>query len=141
MINKEKRRAPSPPFSSPPPPPPPSQPQKPAALNIEQISPFPLLPPPPPPPEFPPTLQTTEGSGGNLAHDPPLPLPPPPPPPSSVLPVLKEGGDGVLGPEFSRGVKVRKKEKQSCELYIDAPRQSLLKQIQQGVKLKPVSCC
>lgn len=137
MIKKVKRRAPSPPFSSPPPPP--SQPQEPAALNIEQISPFVPLPPPPPPPEFPPTLQTTEGSGGNLAHDPPLP--PTPPPQSSVLPVLKKEGDGVLGAEISRGVKLRKKEKQSCELYIDVPRQSLLKQIQQGVKLKPVSCC
>lgn len=135
--NKVKRRAHSSPVSpSPPPPLHQCQPPKPAALNIEQM--LPLLPaaPPPPPPDFPPTLQT-EGSGGNLAHEPPIP----PAPPSSSLPMLKEGGDGVLGlEEISRGVKLRKIEKRSCELYIDVPRQSLLKQIQQGVKLKPVSC-
>ena len=91
---------------------------------------------PPPPFPSPPPLQPQESAALNVQQ-----ITPPPPPP--ILPVQKEGGDGVLGPEEkgSRGAGLRKREKQSCELYIDVPRQPLLKQIQQGVQLKPVSCC
>lgn len=41
--------------------------------------------------------------------------------------------------EIRRGLKGRKVEKQTCELDADAARQTLLRHIQQGVKLKPVS--
>lgn len=131
MINKAKRRAPSPPFPFPPP----SETQQPAALSIKRRA---LSPPPP---FFPPTLQTAEGSGGNLAHDsPPPPLPPLNPlPPLSNLPLLDEDGDGVLTPEEICRVKLRKIEKQSCELDMSSAWTTLIQQIQQGVKLKPVS--
>uniref|UniRef100_H3CIL6 WH2 domain-containing protein n=1 Tax=Tetraodon nigroviridis TaxID=99883 RepID=H3CIL6_TETNG len=63
---------------------------------------------------------------------------PPPPPALSIL-LLNVGGDGVLGPkEISRGVEVRKREKHSCELDMNTAWKTLMEQIQQGVKLRPV---
>lgn len=99
---------------------------------------FPLHPPPPPSPtlDFYPTSQTTDIGWGTLSHDSPLP----PPPPPLILPSLNEGQYCPFAQErIRRGVRLRKGEKQSCELDMYTVRQMLLKQVQQGIKLKPAS--
>lgn len=96
----------------------------------------PLPPPPPPPPDFYPNSQTSDSGWGTVNHDPPFP----PPPPSLILPMLNEGRYCPFPLErLRRGVKLREVEKQTCELDMSTAKQMLLKQVQQGVKLKPVS--
>lgn len=89
---------------------PPLHPQEPAATKIWEM--------PPPPPDLPPQSETMEDGCSTVTHDPPFP-----PPPSPILFMMYERGH-----QF-----------QSCETEIDAAWQTLLKQIQDGVKLKPVS--
>lgn len=110
-------------------------------LGWRRAASFPLPPPPPPPPpspslDFYPTSQTTDSGWGTLSHDSPLP----PPPPPLILPSLNEGRYCPFAQErIGRGVRLRKGEKQSCELDMYTARQMLLKQVQQGIKLKPAS--
>ncbi|XP_056868987.1 WAS/WASL-interacting protein family member 3-like [Takifugu flavidus] len=89
---------------------PPLHPQEPAATKIWEM--------PPPPPDLPPQSETMEDGCSTVTHDPPFP-----PPPSPILFMMYERGH-----QF-----------QSCETEIDAAWQTLLKQIQDGVKLKPVA--
>lgn len=103
---------------------------------------FPLPPPPPPPPppspllDFYPTSQPTDSGWGTSSHDSPLP----PPPPPLILPSLNEGRYCPIAQErIRRGVRLRKAETQSYELDMYTARQMLLKQVQQGIKLKPAS--
>lgn len=89
---------------------PPVHPQELVATKIWEI--------PPPPPDLPPQSETMEDGCSTVTHDPPFPPPPPP----------------ILFMMYERGHQI-----QSCEREIDAAWQTLLKQIQDGVKLKPVS--
>lgn len=92
--------------------------------------------PPPPPPDFYPASQTVDRGWDPLNHDPLFPLPPP----SLILPMLNEGRYCPFALErIRRGVKLREVKKQSCELDVNTARRMLLKQVRQGVKLKPVS--
>lgn len=125
---KKQRRSPCPLY------PPIPHPQEPAAPKVKQRAPSPPLPPPPPP-DFLPILQSKNVCSASVACD-----PFPPPSPSPLLPVLEKSGDGPLPLEGTRrGVGLRKVEKQSCELDMNTAWKTLMKQIKQGVKLKPVS--
>lgn len=127
MTHKECKRiaSPQPPF---PPLLAPRQPQEPAW----QRSPSQLCPPP----DFLQNFQFGEGVCGLQAND----LPFPPRPPSPILPVLNAGRHCPLAlEEIRRGANLRKVKKQTCDLDANTARQALLKQIQQGVNLKPVS--
>lgn len=93
-------------------------------------------PPWPPPPDFLPNGPAGESGGGTLLHD----HLSHPAPPSPIRPVLNEGRCPPLALERDRrGVKLRKVEQQSCELDSNIARQTLLEEIQRGIKLKPVS--
>lgn len=89
---------------------PPLHTQEPAATKIWEM--------PPSPPDLPPQSETMEDGCSTVIHDPPFPPPPPP-----ILFMMCERGH-----QF-----------ESCEREINAAWQTLLKQIQDGVKLKPVS--
>lgn len=105
-----------------------------AAPKVKQRAPSPPLIPPPPP-DFLPILETRKVCSGTTAYDRFHP-----PPLSPILPVREERGDGPLPLEGTRrGVELRKVEKQSCELDMNSAWKTLMKQIQQGVMLKPVS--
>lgn len=134
MTDKVWRKVASPqlPFTSPPPAAPLHH-QEPAPSKQWQIS---SSPPWPPPPAFLPNGPAGEGGCGTLFHD----VPSHPPPPLPILPVLTEGRYCPLALERKRrGIKLRKVEQQSCELDINTARQTLLGEIQRGIKLKPVS--
>lgn len=93
-------------------------------------------PPWPPLPVFLPNGPAGEGGFGPVFHD----NPSQPPPSLPILTVLIEGRYCSLELERSKkGVKLRKVEQQSCEVDINTARQTLLKEIQRGIKLKPVS--
>lgn len=129
-INKEWRRTAFRPLPVSPPPIAP-HPQEPAQSKEWQTSSSPL-----PPPDFLPNYPAGAGCCCTLAHD----LPFSSPSPSPALPVLNESRYCPLSlEEIRRGVKLRKVEKHTCKLDNNTARQMLLKQIQQEVRLKPVS--
>lgn len=133
MTNKVWSSDASLPVPSPPPALPP--PQQHAGLTVWLRAPSPPLPPPPHPPDVVQHFQTMEGAHGTVAQDPSFP----PPPPSLALPALNNGRYCPVALEEIRRGKLRKVDKQTCELNIKTAREMLLKQIQQGVKLKSVS--
>lgn len=109
----------------------PRQSQEPAPSQEWQRSPLQLRPLP----NFLQNFQSGERVCGARAND----LPFPPCSPSHILPVLNEGQRCPLSPCPLRRVNLRKVKKQTCDLDAHTARQALLKQIQEGVKLKPVS--
>lgn len=123
--------SPQPPFPSLPPPLHPEE-----ALLFEEWQRAPSSPLPSPPPDCFLNLETMQGCWGNFALHPPSITPPP----SPILPVVDEGQHCPLAlEEIRRGAKSGEAKMQTRELELDTAKQCMLKQIQQGVELKPVS--
>lgn len=104
--------------------------QDPAAPKAKQRAPSPPCPPLP----FLPILRSTKVRSHKVAND------PFPPATSPILPELEESGDGPQPPkETRRGMELQKIEKQSCDVDVNTAWRTMMRQIQQGVQLRPVS--